>query len=313
MRSTFALSLIAAGLALPAGVASASTVSVPVAGGPAVFQSGGKASDLVSRLDFTSLAFKDFAQALSAGAGCTAGPPVSCDATRQELHFSPRNDRFRGFSNAEIVIDAGAGKDTLRTAGLWNIVDAGDGADSVWENGDSIGSVHGGAGADKLYSFEAAANIFGDGGDDLLVDGSFSGRPHALDGGDGSDELVTLSSGRGSGAATGGAGADVIVIDTPVGDWTIDAGSGPDTVSGGPGVDTISAGSGNDVIDVTGDGNADDVTCGGGYDKVYADPEDTVAADCEIIVGATPSLPAVAAAREDAADFVAAMPDIPAF
>src|SRR5262245_17617899 len=139
MRTTFALSLIAAGLALPAGVASASTVSVPVAGGPAVFQSGAKASDLVSRLDFaTGLAFKDFAQPIAPGTGCVAGPPVTCAATRQELHFSTRNDRFRGFSNAEIVIDAGAGRDTLRTAGLWNFVDAGDGADSVWENGDSI-------------------------------------------------------------------------------------------------------------------------------------------------------------------------------
>ena len=61
-----------AGLLVAPGVAAASTVSVDVPGGPAVFRSGSHASDLtVTR----SLQWSDAAQPLIAGPGCLQGPP----------------------------------------------------------------------------------------------------------------------------------------------------------------------------------------------------------------------------------------------
>jgi hypothetical protein len=54
-------------------------------------------------------------------------------------------------------------------------------------------------------------------------------------------------------------------------------------VDAGTGTDTVATGSGNDTIGVSGDVPAvDTVTCDGGTsDTVFADPGDSVAADCE--------------------------------
>src|SRR3954454_24061364 len=136
MRPSLVLLTVTAGLALPTGVAAASTVSVDPSGGPAVFESATLASDVTSRLvAFTSVEFKDAAQTLTAGPGCVAGPPVSCAAIEQDIHFGPGNDRFRAFSLEGIAISAGGGNDTIRSAGGVNIVRAGAGNDSVWEDG----------------------------------------------------------------------------------------------------------------------------------------------------------------------------------
>jgi hypothetical protein len=57
----------------------------------------------------------------------------------------------------------------------------------------------------------------------------------------------------------------------------------PTLVDAGTGSDTVATGSGNDTIGVSGDAPAvDTVTCDGGTsDVVFADPGDSVAADCE--------------------------------
>lgn len=53
-------------------------------------------------------------------------------------------------------------------------------------------------------------------------------------------------------------------------------------VDAGTGSDTVATGSGNDTIGVSGDSPAvDTVSCDGGSDVVFADPGDSVAADCE--------------------------------
>jgi Ca2+-binding RTX toxin-like protein len=314
MRSPLALATLAAGLALPAGIASASTVSVPATPGPAVFQGGTLASDLTTRLEpVLGLQLEDFAQTLTPGAGCVAGPPVACaGTTSQDIRFGNRADAFRGYSRGPITITAGGGRDSIRAAGEWNSIYAGDGADSVWENGNSLGSVNGEGGDDKLYTFESPARLHGGTGNDLLVTGAFNWG-HQLTGDEGADKLVALASGSGSGIASGGDGADVIVIDTSAGGYTADGGAGNDTLSGGPDADAISGGAGKDTIDVTGDGVADTVECGTEVDTVYADPEDSVAADCERVRRTAPVLAAVATARADAAAFVAAIPAIPAF
>ncbi|WP_030930448.1 hypothetical protein [Streptomyces sp. NRRL S-646] len=57
----------------------------------------------------------------------------------------------------------------------------------------------------------------------------------------------------------------------------------PTLVDAGAGSDTVATGSGNDTIGVSGDAPAvDTVSCdGGSADVVFADPGDSVAADCE--------------------------------
>lgn len=72
----------------------------------------------------------------------------------------------------------------------------------------------------------------------------------------------------------------------------IHGGSGNDRIHGGPGDDEIwsgsghdriNGGSGNDVIHAH-DGQRDVIKCGSGVDKVYADPQDVVSSDCEVVV-----------------------------
>ncbi len=65
------------------------------------------------------------------------------------------------------------------------------------------------------------------------------------------------------------------------GEDSIAGGGGDDVIDGGPGADTLSGDAGDDVI-LSRDGASDHVACGPGTDSVVADPEDVIAADCEI-------------------------------
>src|SRR5690348_9389480 len=95
MRSQVALLTVTAGLAMSTGVAAASTVQVE--NGAAVFRSGSRASDLVTRqVGLPAFSFEDALQTTTAGAGCTAGPPVSCAADSQDIRLSNKADSFRG-------------------------------------------------------------------------------------------------------------------------------------------------------------------------------------------------------------------------
>jgi Ca2+-binding RTX toxin-like protein len=309
--SSLAVLTITAGFALPTGVAAASTVSVDPPGGPAVFTSGPGASDVTSQLTGMTLSFKDDAQALTAGPGCVAGPPVSCDAVDQVIHFGNAADRFRARSFEGITITAGGGADTLRAAGEFNVISAGGGSDKVWENGDSNGSVSGDGGNDELYSFEAAARMQGGAGDDLLTTSS-SRFDNQLSGGDGDDELVVT--GAGGGTVSGGTDDDVIVLDADASGYTANGEGGADTISGSPWSDIVNGGGGSDVIDVSGDGPGDTVDCGSGNDFVAYDPGDTIARNCEYrYPGTIGPLTNVEQARAHAGAFIAAMPAIPAF
>jgi Ca2+-binding RTX toxin-like protein len=65
------------------------------------------------------------------------------------------------------------------------------------------------------------------------------------------------------------------------GDDTLTGGGGDDIIDGGTGADTISGDAGDDVI-LARDGEVDRISCGAGLDSVVADPQDVVAADCEV-------------------------------
>lgn len=64
------------------------------------------------------------------------------------------------------------------------------------------------------------------------------------------------------------------------GNDSLDGGSGDDILVGGRDTDTLTGGPGDDAFHVR-DGQVDYVSCGAGNDRVIADPEDVVSADCE--------------------------------
>ena len=96
--------------------------------------------------------------------------------------------------------------------------------------------------------------VLGDGNDKATLTGPVAGT---LRGGEGNDQL------------SGGDGAD-----------RLEGGAGSDVLRGGGGADTIAGGEGADAIDVR-DGGRDEVVCGPDEDRVEADAEDAVPADCE--------------------------------
>ena len=57
--------------------------------------------------------------------------------------------------------------------------------------------------------------------------------------------------------------------------------------------DTFSGGGGNDTIYVDRGEKPDTVNCGAGTDKVFADPEDKVASDCEEVLLTTAENPSM--------------------
>ena len=102
--------------------------------------------------------------------------------------------------------------------------------------------------------------------------------------GNGGDDVLIAGDAHGD-TVDGGAGADLV-----------EGGFGDDRLVGGPGRDTVNGDrksrcneyscdvfvAGNDTIEVR-DGEVDSVTCGTGTDRVVADHDDVVAADCETV------------------------------
>jgi Ca2+-binding RTX toxin-like protein len=137
----------------------------------------------------------------------------------------------------------------------------------------------GGPGPDTLRGTKGADNLLGMGGNDQLIgrggrdnllggsgkDAMFGGPggDNNLVGGQGNDGIIA---GQGSDKALGGEGNDLLID----GDLRE---SSNDTFLGGPG---------NDVLIVSHvPAFKDIVVCGSGFDRVAADPKDTVAPDCE--------------------------------
>jgi Ca2+-binding RTX toxin-like protein len=143
-------------------------------------------------------------------------------------------------------------------------------------------------GPDTLRGTNKADTLIGKGGDDVLI--SLHGRDELL-GGPGKDCLICVTPGHqsytGDKNLQGGAENDLL--------WS---GKGTDRVVGGEGndflsddtlrefsEDYLSGGPGNDVIDVLQYRSARDrVECGSGFDRVAANGNDDVAADCEQVV-----------------------------
>ena len=130
-------------------------------------------------------------------------------------------------------------------------------------NGDD--TLIGKGGNDTLFALRGQDQLFGGPGKDVLAGGSRFGPL----GGD-----KNLLGGGGNDGVFGGDGSDNVVGEGG-NDWLADHQRKSDTAVGG---------SGDDVIDVVSDvrpSEKDTVVCGSGFDRVLADRNDVVAADCE--------------------------------
>lgn len=285
-RSLMLIAAVAA-CSLPS-TAVASTVTADPPTGPytqLTFNGGNKASSLTMvRTGSTgsAISFADARQTLIAGPGCTAGSPVLCPEGDLTAQFGKAADTFDGWSFRDINVTAGAGDDTVDASGSRTQVWGGNGADTITAGSNSVARAWGEAGEDHLLGiYTNRTELFGGDNVDLVVGSSSN---DLLDGGNGDDQLFSSASTYGT--ANGGPGDDVIVTlaNVPIGSGTFTSNGGPgrDVIKGGRFVDYANGEGGSDIIDVTGDpARVDIVTCGAGYDTVYADPSDSVAADCE--------------------------------
>lgn len=183
------------------------------------------------------------------------------------------------FSNEDVVIDGGAGNDTLRggsgddmlVGGLGqDVIHAGDGNDAVYVDAEDVlvsngvAQITGGEGYDRLImSSDMIANTvdldvlgfeaveLSDGAN--AASGSRDDVNYYLSGNGGNDTLTTAG---GADILSGGDGAD-----------TLNSGDGADRLFGGAGADRLIAGDGNDFL-AGGDG-ADTLLGGAGNDTYF--------------------------------------------
>jgi len=177
-------------------------------------------------------------------------------------------------STLDLVINGGAGGETL-IGGLGDdTIDGGDGADDI----------SGGTGADNLTGgSDSSSDTIGGGAGNDVIDGGLG--DDQITGGDDNDDITA---GDGNDMADGGAGLDT--VRGGAGNDTLSGGSDSDTITGeggddeimgDAGTDDIDGGADNDIVDGGADadtvrgGDGDDVISGGdGADMVFGDAGD---------------------------------------
>ena len=211
-----------------------------------------------------------------------------------------------GFSGPA-TLAGGAGPDTLTGGGGDDAVSGGDGADTL-AGGPATDTMNGNEGGDTLDGGPAADALNGGDADDVL-DGGADLVNDTIDGDAGVNRVVasananfTLTNtnliGQGNDSVTevqratltGGPGDNAlnaatftlgpVVLNGGAGSDSLLGGSGGDELVGGPDGDNFDAAAGPDAI-FSNDGVAEDVVCGTEVDSVNADPQDTLAADCD--------------------------------
>jgi Ca2+-binding RTX toxin-like protein len=217
---------------------------------------------------------------------CADASPLLCPALPVVARLGDRGDRASVVNTSDDATVYGEdGNDDILSSGFAGLAYGGAGDDRVRVNSNSQASGYGGTGDDTIRAGSVAnAAAFGESGNDVLIH-----EPSVqalLDGGAGRDVLIGLPNGFGPLEAHGGAGTDILAIQSTGGSgrvarWALSGDAGNDLIAGGPGADTIDGGTGGDAIYSAG-GGADTVTCGSGFDVVRADADDTVGADCEL-------------------------------
>ena len=187
------------------------------------------------------------------------------------------NDLVQLFADGRATAYGEGGNDTLNAGshGGGGFADGGAGHDRVTITGFGPATALGGSGHDWLH---------------FRVERTGSSYQGELAGGAGDDHIWLELPGIAT--AHGDDGADTIEVD-PLdlhhwgSNFKMYGDAGPDILIGGPSSDVMDGGEGRDTILAIG-GGADQITCGTGRDEVRADSTDSVAADCETVVVASP-------------------------
>lgn len=190
-------------------------------------------------------------------------------------------NQVTGTDERDLLAGTAAGDAIYGRAGN-DVIDGLFGGDCLFGE-DGRDQLEGGQGDDQLYGAKGRDRLFGGSGDDRLRGGS--GKDH-LRGSSGDDRLWGggkrdfLSGGSNDDRLKGGGGKDSLRGNA--GDDTLIGGRGGDWIDTGPGEDRVRGGRGNDRISAA-NGSRTVITCGKGRDRVRADREDRVAADCEVV------------------------------
>jgi Ca2+-binding RTX toxin-like protein len=208
------------------------------------------------------------------------------------LSLATNNNRIIGFDGNDTItagattgagaggnrIFGGDGNDLLTVNGTFNLIEGGDGADTI-RSGLGNATVDGGAG-DNVITIAGALNSVGAGDGRNTLSGTASNSRVTFGDGNnrvdlgGAGNVITLGDGlntvsTGTGAATihGGDGGNTITA-RAYGN-TIETGAGNDVIDAGPGLSIINSGDGADVLRL-GLSSRHSVNAGAGNDTVSA-------------------------------------------
>jgi Ca2+-binding RTX toxin-like protein len=295
-RSLLALALL---LAAPA---TADAATVTAAGDPPAieFQAAPGEANSVDIQEVIvperAIAVSDAGAPVISDGSCAEGPPLLCPIVPVVARLGDRDDRASVITVSDTATVYGDdGDDDILSSGFAGYAYGGAGDDRIRVNSGTEAIGYGGAGNDTIHTGSASnASAFGESGNDVLIQDT--AVRVLLDGGSGNDVLVGLPNAFGPAEAHGGTGNDVLAVASTGGSgrvarWTLTGDTGSDVIAGGLGADTIDGGAGGDILYAAG-GGADTVSCGSGFDIVFADPDDTVADDCEWHIAASGSTPA---------------------
>lgn len=153
--------------------------------------------------------------------------------------------------NQELTLRSGDGNDVITVAPNVKVnivVDAGAGDDTV-TTGAGNDRVDGGLGNDRISTGAGRDDLFGNSGDDILDAGAGDDVVYGGDGADrllGGDGVDFIEGGRGNDELDGGAGHDM--LSGGLDDDVLRGGQGDDAVYTGAGKDTVDNQSGNDTV-----------------------------------------------------------------
>ena len=170
------------------------------------------------------------------------------------------NDTIRNLGASKVMIDGGAGKDSIFSYGSGVTVNAGNDADYVYIYSDAISTTAlGGAGNDSIYTAGQTVSVSGDAGNDYVYVYANATKT-TVNGGAGNDSIYTAGQ---TVSASGGDGNDYIHVYSNATKTTVNGGKGSDTITSystlgtlyqyanGDGKDTITGFSANDTLHVT--------------------------------------------------------------
>lgn len=304
------------------------TAVCPLGDGGIEVETGGGNDNVGSYIGSGLPPFADGALRVSLGdgddrfSGGVMAEAVDGGAGNDTLEGRAGNDTLDGGSGDD-KLDGQVGADLLRGGDGNDLIKA----DAFSDDGIFGDTIDGGAGFDELEDYKHAGGEASAPAISVTLDGSANdGRAGEGDNVLGIERISSSSAGSfvgdedpnqfvapevgGAGNYAGRGGNDSLlagdasgdVLDGGVGDDDLSGGYGDDTLTGGPGRDTIAGdrparcneihcdiggGFGNDVIEAR-DGEIDSISCGPGTDRVRADANDVVAADCEQVDRAQP-------------------------